>query len=124
MTRREYVGCAALLVASLFRVPRRVEAWLTGTFWIPCPICGDPFSGVEWERAGFPTIKYEEDVGLMFGSAKGVCTRCADRGLADANQTCANRDALEEAGWWINPDVCATYERDSRSVYLGPRPTR
>lgn len=35
---------------------RQLCAWVTGTFWLPCYVCGSYFSGNEWARMGFPSV--------------------------------------------------------------------
>jgi len=50
---------------------RRILAFLTRTFWLPCPLCGKPFGG------------YENDTGhMMTGPGIGVmiCPDCNHRG--------------------------------------------
>jgi hypothetical protein len=46
-------------------------ASLGGYFWLPCPICGEPFAGFEWG--------HDDDQTLMqtLHSGKGVCPKAA-----------------------------------------------
>ena len=30
------------------RALARFLAWLSGYFWLPCPVCREPFAGFEW----------------------------------------------------------------------------
>lgn len=54
------------------RLPRfihRLYAWLTGRFWLPCPICGREFGG------------HENGTGHLltnFGEGEMVCPNCVD----------------------------------------------
>lgn len=35
---------------------RRIWAGVTGTFWLPCPLCGDSYGGYEANGAGIPDV--------------------------------------------------------------------
>ena len=54
----------------------KAEAFVRGTFWLPCPQCGKLWSGSEWARSGgHPSIPCPGD---MTGNVhRGVCSyRC------------------------------------------------
>jgi hypothetical protein len=62
------------------RFAYKIHAALSGHFWIPCPICGTPFSGWEWGM----------DAHTFYNAARttgwGVCSaRCAEIGDAGAH---------------------------------------
>jgi len=53
------------------RLPRWLHRWYAnhyGYFWLPCPLCGEPFGGHEW---GVWADLYCGD-----GSCQGVCRHC------------------------------------------------
>ena len=45
-------------------------AWLSGYFWIPCPICHRPFAGFEWRDGD--TLWTSDNTGEC------VCPRCGE----------------------------------------------
>ncbi len=53
-----------------WRAVHHLIAAVGGYFWIPCPVCGEPFGGHEW------TESIPEE-GAMGG--KAICPQCADR---------------------------------------------
>jgi hypothetical protein len=90
------------------RILRRMQAAAFGYFWQPCPQCGRPFSGREWDGTARP-------------SGRGVCPSCASAihatvrvtdmpGARAITHRCGGRertdtvaDDLEFTGW---PVVC------------------
>lgn len=70
------------------RLPRwahRIYAWLGGYFWLPCPVCGEHFSGHEIGRAVgatehldsiplFPSMRRESP-------GRAICPTCIRRGM-------------------------------------------
>jgi hypothetical protein len=62
-----------LSVQRIVRHLHRVFANLMGYFWLPCPICHEPFGRHEWT---------DTSVGVLTdvpGVTKGVCTACAEK---------------------------------------------
>lgn len=55
------------------RWPHRLYAGLMGYFWIPCPLCGDPFGGQETTGAAIGKAGRPPNEGMC------VCPRCVDR---------------------------------------------
>lgn len=51
-----------------WRPRRAIWAYRSGVFWLPCPTCGEPFSGHEW--VGRFTVKQPDR------SGRGVCPAC------------------------------------------------
>lgn len=47
-------------------------------FWLPCPLCGEPFGGQEWGGAGIPTDQP--------GTSQGICAHCAGTRLNAAER--------------------------------------
>lgn len=43
-------------MSRLLRQIARLRALLGGYFWLPCPICKEPFAGYEWGKDGHPSI--------------------------------------------------------------------
>src|SRR4051794_20131840 len=50
----------------------RLVARANGYFWMPCPRCGENFSGKEWGTWGYPALPTRQD-----GSSSGICGPCA-----------------------------------------------
>lgn len=48
----------------------RFLSWALGYFWLPCPICGQKFSGFEWAKGNTLMID--------IGNGRGVCPDCGD----------------------------------------------
>lgn len=48
----------------------RLHADFFGYFWIPCPLCGECFSGYEWRFNDYACIPTDE-----VGRGLGVCTK-------------------------------------------------
>lgn len=48
----------------------RIYARLLGYFWLPCPLCVEPFGGHEWLHDG------RHDLSLGGGLKIGTCPRC------------------------------------------------
>jgi hypothetical protein len=62
----------------------RLVAWAVGYFWLPCPICNEPFAGFEWGET------------IITGSGgRGVCSKpecCAEaRRRSDRTFTCVSQ---------------------------------
>lgn len=53
---------------------QRLYAWAFGYFWLPCPLCGEPFGGHEW-KGPYQSIK-KPGQGSQW-SRVGVCPKCA-----------------------------------------------
>ena len=48
------------------RFVARFLAWVGGYFWLPCPVCNEPFAGFEWGES------------IMTGNrGRGVCAKKA-----------------------------------------------
>ena len=58
-----------------------VRAFLSGYFWLPCPICGKNFGGHEWRVGdGSDIWSGSEAEGMAAPSGgEGVCPRCKDK---------------------------------------------
>jgi hypothetical protein len=63
----------------------RLYAWLAGYFWLPCPVCHDPFAGHEWRdydgkssavRLVSPVDNQSHDW--------GICPACTREGRGNA----------------------------------------
>ena len=73
---------------TVWTATRKLRAEALGYFWLPCPVCGQYFSGEEWrtpERAGdhfasIPTDVRDLDGAPWVWSAKGICPSCTDSG--------------------------------------------
>ena len=54
------------------RLWHQFRAWFGGYFWLPCPLCREPFGGHEW-RAGDALAGTHHS-----GTGKLVCPKCGD----------------------------------------------
>lgn len=62
------------------RHKRYMEALRTVTFWMPCPLCGEHFSGAEWvNRISVPSGEH---------TTSGVCPACELELGAQAAEMC------------------------------------
>lgn len=52
------------------RIFHRFYAWFRGYFWLPCPICKEPYGGHEWQSGD--VLEKENGIGT------GVCPKCGD----------------------------------------------
>lgn len=60
------------------RFVHQAYAWLSNYFWIPCPVCGEPFGGHEWADVdGLPSAVPEPDQAHM---SWGICPTCTAAG--------------------------------------------
>lgn len=69
-----------LWVRGIFRRFRRLAKWharITGTFWLPCAVCGRERSGWEWMAYGCPSIPHT----VHRDQSHGVCEDCDRRGV-------------------------------------------
>lgn len=41
-----------------------------GYFWLPCPLCGEPYAGFEWNSGSIPVVDANGDV-----SGQGICMK-------------------------------------------------
>lgn len=63
----------------LHRVAQRLYARANGYFWLPCPLCGEPFGGHEWRDIdGKPSVIPVPDSPSLH---KGICPDCTRAGL-------------------------------------------
>lgn len=70
-------------------MPRRLRAAALGYFWLPCPSCGEHFSGEEWvipTRPGdhfssIPTEIRRGDDRHWVRASKGICPDCTYAGV-------------------------------------------
>lgn len=61
------------------RALNRLLARLGGYFWLPCPLCGQPFGGHEWHDVdGLSSIV---NVPGNPGSGRGICPDCTAAGF-------------------------------------------
>lgn len=62
-----------------YRLLHRIYAWLTGHFWIVCPVCGQEFGGHEWRDVnGKPSsIRRPDDTGVA------ICPECTALGAGE-----------------------------------------
>ena len=60
------------------RALHHAYATMNGYFWLPCPVCGEPFGGHEWADVdGLPSSV------PVLGSTterRGICTACTVQG--------------------------------------------
>lgn len=68
------------------RIWYKWHAKILGYFWLPCPLCGQMFSGYEWDRStklGLPTSIPQEaqprDMPFV-ASGRGICPDCVKSG--------------------------------------------
>ena len=54
------------------RLIHKVGAQVFGYFWLPCPACGQEFSGSEWGTSEYSSISEDEDG----DSFEGICPDC------------------------------------------------
>jgi hypothetical protein len=71
----------------------RALAWWGGYFWLPCPICNEPFAGFEWGSESLHDTPY---------SGTGVCSK------QGCIEECARRNA-RRFGIRKTPDGIVTY---------------
>lgn len=74
-----------------YRLTRRYNqlyALVWGYFWLPCPLCGEPFGGHEW-------TKPEQFMWIEYGRGRGVCPKasCIEKAKLHNKMT-------EESKWW------------------------
>lgn len=89
------------------RFVHQTYAWLAGYFWIPCPVCREPFGGHEWgDVAGMPSCV--PDPGTPHMSA-GICPGCTVAGFGYPYDV-ADEIWAQEAGRLTDrlPGTCAT----------------
>lgn len=68
-----------------------------GAFWLPCPVCGEHFSGLEHRdgRNGEPSSVYLGST----NTSQGICPKCTDAGLGHQwGATEIKRGRMEEGG--------------------------
>ena len=56
--------------------PRYLHEWYAkanGYFWLPCPLCGEPFGGHEWGHEAAASIPVPGKPHMF----RGVCKACA-----------------------------------------------
>jgi hypothetical protein len=104
-----------------------LHARLLGYFWLPCDVCGRPFSGWEWGREGFTIrgpIDWNDGVGFQRG--RGVCSKaCEISGQLEADpewqrQMAESRVAFED--WQARgcpEDELATVDQLRQRLGLG-----
>lgn len=64
---------------TLARLAHRLYAKAHGYFWLPCPVCKEPFGGHEWRRIeGLPADVPTPEAGPMAGV--GICPNCTRGG--------------------------------------------
>jgi len=62
------------------RMQERLYAAIFGYFWLPCPLCGEPFGGHEWEDVdGKSSSIHLADEPVYRGV--GICPTCTKAGL-------------------------------------------
>lgn len=61
----------------------RLRAFLTGTFWTPCPVCDRPFGGYQW-RDYDGHICAIPNLGPARGSYRAICPACTRTGIGCA----------------------------------------
>ena len=78
---------------ALSRPKNNVYANLHGYFWIPCPTCGTPFGGHEWQSG--QSIKLEEG-GLV---NQGICPACSWELGEESEQVCKELGHILVPSW-------------------------
>lgn len=69
------------------RILARFLAWVGGYFWLPCPVCGEPFAGFEHRFSTPPS-------GIMIdGHMMGTCPKqeCIERGQREFSKAMDNQ---------------------------------
>ena len=68
-----------------FRRVHQAYAFVTGFFWMPCPLCGQPFGGHEWrdidgQPASVPDPSQPPPGPYAAFTSKGICPQCTRAG--------------------------------------------
>lgn len=84
---------------------RRIEekyAHANGFFWLPCPVCGEPFGGheVDWDAVhAFVDSQDAPGYGAL------ICPRCVGRHGGDASfQDSLDSSQVVQVHWWPKQD--------------------
>ncbi len=77
----------------LSRARNKIYANLNGYFWLPCPTCGTPFGGHEWQNG--QSIKLREDS----PSNQGICPLCSWELGEESAQICDELGHILERSW-------------------------
>jgi hypothetical protein len=83
---------------------REAERWYAAArhyFWLPCPVCEQPFGGHEHERHRSPhRDSIPVSLTTVSASGRGICPDCTDRGAG------CRAWAEAEGAMWIPPHRC------------------
>ena len=90
----------------LDRMLAQIHAQMFGYFWLPCPICGECFSGAEWE--GGAAIPKDDRV------STGVCPKSSC--MQEAKRRVLRYRALRMMGHSINWSRAMSAESDETMV--------
>lgn len=77
----------------LSRAKNKIYANLNGYFWLPCPVCGTPFGGHEWQNGQF--IKLQEDS----PASQGICPPCSWELGEESAQVCNEFGHMLVSSW-------------------------
>ncbi len=99
----------------------RLHAFLFGYFWLPCDVCGRPFSGWEWGNDGhtvYESLEWNGTTGFQRGH--GVCSaRCATWNISTVKGELL--DVWLVPPWIIAAGLTGDVATDLRiRGYLGP----
>ncbi len=78
------------------RVKQRKYARRHGYFWLPCPLCDEPFGGHEWND-GYGTIPDLK----KSGRGEGVCPTCTKRFKEELGQLW---EAIQSIYWKLGEE--------------------
>lgn len=79
----------------------RVWARLFGYFWLPCPVCKEPFAGFEWGRYSMMTGD-QAGTGVC---ARPSCQEVAKKSTEEYFAALGERLVVNKGGLWITEKV-------------------
>ncbi len=75
------------------RAKNKIFANLNGYFWIPCPICGTPFGGHEWQNGQSMKLKEGSQTN------QGICPPCSWELGEESAQICDELGHMLVSSW-------------------------
>lgn len=93
------------------RIAAGVAAGLGGWFWLPCPVCGEYFSGQEWQRSCAGDMPASVPVVDRPGLSTAICPACTREGYG--------YPLAIEVAHWIQPPPWRPAQRPSDIVESG-----